>query len=197
MFNFFDKLPDEMVFNILKKLSLSERIKIMRTYHRFYSLIQDRQILDQQEKFKLSEKTLFTIGTTQNDHVSRTNVVKALFKMGADQHEIYSNQTLSSLLHGAVLGDDWTTTIFLLEKGAKVNYQNACRQTALHYAAREGSPRIAKLLIEHGADPNITDYQGKKPADLANDPKLAAAISSNSSWEIILTEAATRTFNNS
>jgi ankyrin repeat protein len=43
----------------------------------------------------------------------------------------------------------------LIEKGARVNAKNSSRNTALHYAARYGQDAIAKLLLEHGAVPNV------------------------------------------
>jgi cytohesin len=35
--------------------------------------------------------------------------------------------------------------------------------TLLHYAAMDGRHEIAKLLLEHGADPNIQDNNGRTP----------------------------------
>lgn len=41
------------------------------------------------------------------------------------------------------------------------------RGAPLHEAAREGHLEIVKLLIEHGADINTRDTDGKTPRDLA------------------------------
>lgn len=38
--------------------------------------------------------------------------------------------------------------------------------SALHEAARSARPDIVKYLIEHGANPNILDSDGKKPIDV-------------------------------
>ncbi len=41
--------------------------------------------------------------------------------------------------------------------------------TALHWAAKENESRVAKLLIDKGADVYAEDKDGKKPIDLARE----------------------------
>jgi ankyrin repeat protein len=36
-------------------------------------------------------------------------------------------------------------------------------QTLLHFAAERGNPEIVSLLLQHGADPNLTDNSGETP----------------------------------
>jgi len=38
-------------------------------------------------------------------------------------------------------------------------------RTALSYAVELGSPAIVRLLLDHGADPNKPDSNGRRPAD--------------------------------
>ena len=45
--------------------------------------------------------------------------------------------------------------------------------TALHEAARAGRTDLVKFLLEHGADPNVLDADGKKPIDLIGVPRVA------------------------
>jgi hypothetical protein len=50
--------------------------------------------------------------------------------------------------------------------------------TALHYAARHGDLELARLLIEHGADPDSRDcIDSKTPVEWASDPAMVALLS--------------------
>lgn len=42
-----------------------------------------------------------------------------------------------------------------------------CGDTALHFAALYGRPKIIKLLLENGADPNIKNFWGLKSVGYA------------------------------
>lgn len=46
-----------------------------------------------------------------------------------------------------------------------VNYQGFFRNTALHYAARQGSSDIVKFLLINGADPNLQTVRDETPLD--------------------------------
>jgi len=47
--------------------------------------------------------------------------------------------------------------LFLLENGASINAVTEIKSTALHLAAQEGYPEVAKVLIENGASVNDVD----------------------------------------
>ena len=51
-------------------------------------------------------------------------------------------------------------TKYLCDKGADVNRKNDEGQTALLYAAYYNHINIAKVLLEHDADPHIVNNQG-------------------------------------
>ncbi|XP_053697436.1 E3 ubiquitin-protein ligase Ufd4 isoform X2 [Sabethes cyaneus] len=56
---------------------------------------------------------------------------------------------------------------FLCDKGADVN--KGQRSSSLHYAACFGRPGIAKVLLKHGANPDLRDEDGKTPLDKARE----------------------------
>lgn len=56
---------------------------------------------------------------------------------------------------------------FLCERGGDVN--KGQRSSSLHYAACFGRPEIAKVLLRHGANPDLRDEDGKTPLDKAHE----------------------------
>lgn len=62
------------------------------------------------------------------------------------------------------------------------------RSSSLHYAACFGRPTIAKVLLRHGANPDLRDEDGKTPLDKArerNDEghrEVAAILQSPGEW---------------
>jgi len=75
---------------------------------------------------------------------------------------------------------------FLCGKGADVN--KGQRSSSLHYAACFGRPAIGKVLLRHGANPDLRDEDGKTPLDKArerNDEghrEVAAILQSPADW---------------
>jgi ankyrin repeat protein len=60
-----------------------------------------------------------------------------------------------------------TALELLLELGAEVNARNQAGDTALHGAARRGSPAIITWLVEHGARLDAKNARGLTPLDVA------------------------------
>lgn len=56
---------------------------------------------------------------------------------------------------------------YLCEKGADVN--KGQRSSSLHYASCFGRPGIARVLLKHGANPDLRDEDGKTPLDKARE----------------------------
>jgi len=56
---------------------------------------------------------------------------------------------------------------FLCDKGADVN--KGQRSSSLHYAACFGRPGVVKVLLRHGANPDLRDEDGKTPLDKARE----------------------------
>ncbi|XP_054822597.1 potassium channel AKT1-like isoform X1 [Prosopis cineraria] len=67
-----------------------------------------------------------------------------------------------SLSFAALRGDDWLLHQ-LLNRGLDPNESDNKGRTALHIAASKGSLDHVILLLEHGAYPNIRDYDGSVP----------------------------------
>ena len=76
-------------------------------------------------------------------------------KSSVDPRGIFENIPL----HSAAYYGDLEMVQVLLEYEVDVNAQNVLGSTPLNYASRNGhrnDPRVARLLITHGADPNIS-----------------------------------------
>jgi len=56
-----------------------------------------------------------------------------------------------------------------LDAGADVNARSEGGETALMWAARDGTPEHLKVLLDAGADASIKDTDGKTVWDLAQD----------------------------
>lgn len=75
---------------------------------------------------------------------------------------------------------------FLCDKGADVN--KGQRSSSLHYASCFGRPGIAKVLLKHGANPDLRDEDGKTPLDKARERpeeghrEVAAILQSPGEW---------------
>lgn len=87
-----------------------------------------------------------------------------------------------SVLHILAAGDHWWQTEaieYLLNRGADVTMRDVEGRTSLHTAVLGGYRRlgIARLLLEHGADPNACDRAGVTPLGLiAGKPEIARLL---------------------
>ncbi|KAN0142107.1 Ankyrin repeat-containing domain protein [Lactarius tabidus] len=54
----------------------------------------------------------------------------------------------------------------LLERGVDVHAQDKEQYTALHGAAFKGKHELARVLLDHGADPNVRNEKGEIPLHL-------------------------------
>lgn len=72
------------------------------------------------------------------------------------------------ILYFPVAGGRRDAAELLVERGAEVN-DGAGGNTALHAAATFDRVELAEWLLERGADPAATDYQGKTPLQVAEE----------------------------
>lgn len=97
---------------------------------------------------------------------AQPEVVAVLIAEGADvNYQAPANQLAA--LHGAVAGKCAASARHLLAAGANIDAQQQGGYTALMAAAANGLIEILKLLLEHDADPAITDDQGNTARDQA------------------------------
>jgi len=82
----------------------------------------------------------------------------------------HRNDDERTALHFAVypnVRENAKLTKLFLDHGANVNHQDKEANTALHYAARNGHRQSVRVLLKHGADPNITGEYGFTALDEA------------------------------
>ena len=94
------------------------------------------------------------------------DVVTALIVAGADV-DYQAPGSLLAALHGAVAGKCVASARHLLDAGANIDAKQHGGYTALMAAAGSGLIEILELLLQHNADPAITDDKGNTARDLA------------------------------
>jgi hypothetical protein len=65
---------------------------------------------------------------------------------------------------------------FFIAKGAPVNKRNHQGYTPLHSAIIQNLPGSVKILVEHGADKNLKDKDGRTPLELGKLMKVTPPI---------------------
>lgn len=88
--------------------------------------------------------------------------VKEMIENGViDLKHDYDDVERVSGLHWASINNRLSVVRYLISKDVDVNFQGGeLNATPLHWAARYGYVYIVDYLLEHGADPSVTDAQG-------------------------------------
>lgn len=84
------------------------------------------------------------------------SVVETLLGYGADVH-VHGGDIGETALHiaASLPNNDSECAQMLLKSGAHPNVKQLDGQTPLHFAARIGKVEMIRLMLEHGADPQI------------------------------------------
>lgn len=69
-------------------------------------------------------------------------------------------------IHEAVLSGNLECVKLLVQYGADIHQRDEEEWTPLHMACSDGFPHIARYLLSLGADPELENDCGEKPADL-------------------------------
>jgi len=109
------------------------------------------------------------------------HLIENLVKMGADVNAADASGLTPLHLASAgylvgAAGESVESVKFLVRHGANVNARTKSGETPLHGAARSNYYRVARTLLELGADPTLADNQGVTPAQAASQSALAAIL---------------------
>jgi len=91
--------------------------------------------------------------------------------------DVLGGESKNNLIHMAASVNAEKTLELLTKKAPEqINAKNKNGETALHEAARYGSEKTLKTLLNAGAKKDLTNNEGKTPLDIANSIQNKAAI---------------------
>lgn len=86
----------------------------------------------------------------------------------------YSNDPVEDFVRAVEFGDAAKVAALLSQQPALIDLRDAAGQTAIHYAVVHNNPRVIEVLVEHGMDPNIRDFNGHTPLSVLEDSGIRA-----------------------
>lgn len=101
---------------------------------------------------------------------AKSDVAKELIDAKADLE--ITNIDGNTALWNACFGQDYKCVELLVKAGIKLDSKNDNGVTALMYSASAGKEDMVKLLLEFGADKELTNLDDFKAIDLAATPKI-------------------------
>ncbi len=112
------------------------------------------------------------------------------YKFYRDQKGEIKVHKKTRAFHIAASSGDVDEVRRFLAEGMDVNAQNSQRETALHQALSEKRLKVAEILLEAGADPNIQDRLGNTPFHKATEPPSVTLQGRQGTLEEILIKIA-------
>ena len=100
-------------------------------------------------------------------YIEEQSVAKITERMPKVPDKDMANTRGHTLLHAAVGTKNVDVVKAVLDGGVGVDVRDFNGQTALHWAAYEGSVPIVEFLISRGAKKSAVDNDGNRPSDLA------------------------------
>ena len=97
------------------------------------------------------------------------DAVRALIAAGADVNAAAKNAFKVQALHAAVAGRNMEIVRAVLSVGANPNAPQQAGFRPIHEAGANANRKLAELLIANGADPMLTNDEGKTAIDLARE----------------------------
>ncbi|WP_432742469.1 ankyrin repeat domain-containing protein [Methylobacter sp. G7] len=108
-------------------------------------------------------------------YYGHNQVLETLLQQGANPCALDAKGS-NAFMGVAFKGYDETVRWLLEHTQCDVNHQNQAGQTALMMASLFGREAIIKLLLEHGAKPDLADYQGNTAEKLAQAQGLSRIV---------------------
>ena len=108
-------------------------------------------------------------------YYGNNQVLDTLVKNGADPCAV-DDKGSNAFMGVAFRGHIETAKWLLKNTSCDVNHQNYAGQTALMMSSLFGHEEMIKMLLEHGADPQIEDFQGNTAASLAQGQGLTDVV---------------------
>lgn len=103
-------------------------------------------------------------------------MVKLLLKCGADINVV--NHQGETVVYLAISRDNGAMISTLINAGADINRTPKTNgDTPIHKAAKEGAVNAVKVLLDAGANTEITDFHGNRPLRVAKSPEIIRMLS--------------------
>lgn len=174
-----DKLETDIGSARKEKEQIEKEMK--QLYDKHTKLLEEGLIIYRNKMNRIDDKieTLTEISSTTMRQIKneamfsyvancRIDIIQSyLADKDANVNLVDAGNKLRSLLQTAVLANHVVLVDLLLKAGAKPNYQDEDKCTALYYALKNENKKIIDILIHYGADPNQVHAGAKLDISIA------------------------------